>query len=183
MKYVQLSNAQLVDLLEKGDVKAFEAIYRLFWKSCYRTAFFKLNSKVLAEEVTQNIFTSLWERREKSKIKNLEAFLRSATKYQIINLVEVQVLSKKRLINLPQSKVASNTVEDTIYYKELMLSLEKAIQNLPPKTSQIYLLSRYEYLSGKEIAERMKLSEKSVEYHISKALRFLRIELKDHVAY
>jgi len=182
MNYGQLCNEDLLALLKEGDTSAFQTIYKLYWKECYRIAYSKLSSKVLAEEATQNIFTSLWERRKNLNIRNLEAYLHSATKYQVINLIEVQVLSKNRLQKLPKKEESFNPIEDTIYHDELMNALEIAIQQLPPKTSQIYLLSRYEYLSGREIAQKMGLSEKSVEYHISKALKFMRLELKDYAS-
>jgi len=180
MNYAHLSNEQLVNLLKTGDSKAFQTIYKLYWKDCFRIAYRKLNSKILAEEATQNIFISLWERRENVTIKNLEAYLRTSTKYQVINFIEAKLVTQKHLPNLPKQVLASNQVEESINYQELMLALEKAIKNLPKKTGEIYRLSRYEYLTGKEIAQKVGLSEKSVEYHISKALQFLRLELKDY---
>ena len=58
-----------------------------------------------------------------------------------------------------------------IYYKELMNALEQAILHLPQKTQEIYRMSRYEYFTGREIVQRVGLLEKSVEYHISQALK------------
>ncbi|MFK7982758.1 MAG: RNA polymerase sigma-70 factor [Saprospiraceae bacterium] len=181
MNYVHLSNEQLLVLLQQGDKKAFQVIFKLYWKYCYAIAFQKLNSKILAEEATQNIFISLWERRETAAIQNLQAYLTTSVKYQAINFIEAKLVTQKHIPALAKGKTTiHNNVEDTINYKELMIALEKAIQNLPPKTGEIYRLSRYNYLSGKEIAERMGLSEKSVEYHISQALKFLRLELQDY---
>ncbi len=182
MNYAHLSNEQLLLLLKRNDGKAFQAIYKLYWKDCYSIAFRKLNSKILAEEATQNIFVSLWERREKLEIKNLQAYLRTSVKYQVINFIEAKLVTKKHLPFLSKTRLAENNVENAVYYKELMIALEQAIQNLPVKTQQIYRMSRYEYLTGREIAERVGLSEKSVEYHISQALKFLRLELKDYRA-
>ena len=62
-----------------------------------------------------------------------------------------------------------------------MRALEKALDGLPEKTQEVYRLSRFENLSGREIAERIGLSEKSVEYHISQSLKFLRLQLKDFI--
>lgn len=181
MDYVHLSNEQLLALLKRDDPKAFQTIYQLYWKDCYRIARNKLQSKILAEEVTQNVFVSLWERRGQLEIKNLRAYLFTSIKYQVINFIEAKLITEKHLPSLPKAELYENSIEYQVYKEELMLTLEKALQQLPPKTEQIFRMSRFEYLSGKEIAQQMKLSEKSVEYHISKALRFLRLELKDYM--
>jgi len=182
MNYAHLSNEQLLTLLERDDSQAFKTIYQLYWKDCFRIAYSKLNSKILAEEATQNIFISLWERRQNLEIKNLGAYLKTSVKYQVINFIEAKLVTQKHLPFLSKRGLPENDVENTIYYEELMVALEQAIQNLPQKTQEIYRLSRYEYLSGREISERVGLSEKSVEYHISRALKFLRVELKDYRA-
>jgi len=180
MNYAHLSNEQLLLLIKRNDGKAFQAIYKLYWKDCYYIAYRKLNSKILAEEATQNIFVSLWERRAQLEIKNLQAYLRTSVKYQVINFIEAKLVTQKHLPFLSKTRLAENDVENVIYYKELIAALEQAIQNLPAKTQQIYKMSRYEYLTGREIAKKVGLSEKSVEYHISQALKLLRLELKDY---
>jgi len=182
MNYAHLSNEQLLILLKRDDPQAFKTIYQLYWKACFRIAYSKLNSKILAEEASQNIFISLWERRQHLEIENLWAYLKTSVKYQVINFIEAKLITQKHLPFLAKNELAENDVENTIYYQELMVALEKAIQNLPQKTKEIYQMSRYEYLSGREIAERVGLSEKTVEYHISRALKFLRLELKDYRA-
>jgi len=181
MEYAKFSNEQLLELLKRDDKQAFNVLFKLYWKDCFRIAYQKLNSKTLAEEVTQNIFISLWERRNQVEIKNLQAYLRTSVKYQVINFIEAKLSRQKLLVKIAVGEQAANPIEEGVYYQELMDALEKAIQNLPEKTGRIYRLSRYEYLSGKEIAQKMGLSEKSVEYHMTRALKFLRLELKDHL--
>jgi len=178
MNYAHLSNEQLLLLLKRSDGKAFQTIYKLYWKDCYLIAYRKLNSKILAEEATQNIFVSLWERRAQLEIKNLQAYLKTSVKYQVINFIEAKLVTQKHLPFLSKTRLVENTVENAVYYKELMNALEQAIQNLPTKTQQIYRMSRYEYLSGREIAERVGLSEKSVEYHIFSSLEIFAIRIK-----
>jgi len=183
MNYSNLSNEQLLQLLKSNDKVAFHAIYKLFWKECFLIAYQKLNSKTLAEEATQNIFISLWERRNQVEIQNLKAYLRTSVKYQVINLIKQKLSTAKHLPSFATQNIAHNNAEDLVFYNELMDALEKAVNDLPQKTGTIYRLSRCEYLTGKEIASRMGLSEKSVEYHITQALKYLRIELKDYLTY
>lgn len=180
MDYSNLTDQQLVRLLKKDDELAFHFIYKSYWKDCFLTAHRKLNSKSLAEEATQNIFLSLWERRTEVEIQNLQAYIRTSVKYQVLNLIRQKISVEKHSLNLA-SQQPNNNIEEVVFYNELETALQKAMQDLPQKTSKIYQLSRFECLPGKEIAKKMNLSEKSVEYHITKALKYLRIELKDYL--
>jgi len=179
--YIQQDTEQLLSRMTEGDQEAFRAIFKMYWKDCYRIAYSKLNSKELAEEATQNIFVSLWERRGQVEIKNLKAYLFTSIKYQIINIIEAKVLSKKHLGTLSNVTQTKNDVEQYIFEKDLFEAMELALKSLPPKTMRVYQMSRIEHLTGKQIALKLGLSEKSVEYHMSKALKLLRVELKDYL--
>jgi len=183
MDYTNLSNKQLLTLLGQNDRKAFQAIFELYWQDCYRIAISKLNTKELAEEATQNIFISLWERRNHLEINNLQAYLFASVKFQAINFIKDKLITKKQLAALPNSLKVQNDVEQYFFQEDLVRTMEIVMERLPQKTKLIYRLSRYEHLTGKEIAFKLNLSEKSVEYHISKALKILRLELKDYLVY
>ena len=73
--------------------------------------------------------------------------------------------------------------EHSLSVEEIKATMAQSIQQLPEKTRQIFVLSRYEQQSHREIAERLDLSEKSVEYHITQALKYLRVELKDYLPF
>ncbi|MBL7814765.1 MAG: RNA polymerase sigma-70 factor [Saprospiraceae bacterium] len=179
------SDQELLDRLKQDDDEAFRAIYKRYGKKCYGLALQKIRLKEVAEEITQNIFISLWERRHSLSIQNLDIYLSIAIKYQTLNFLDSQLTREKFALSLPpqySEDSAENTVENTIFLKELMSALEKAVSELPEKTQMVYRLSRFDNLSGREIAERIGLSEKSVEYHISQSLRFLRERLKDFLA-
>jgi RNA polymerase sigma-70 factor (family 1) len=144
----------------------------------------KLRSKEAAEEITQNIFISLWERRHTVAIENLEAYLMVSITYQTLNYIESKLTRDKFALSLPpqyNETSGENSVENTVFLQDLMAALETALDSLPEKTQAVYRMSRFENLSGRDIAERMGLSEKSVEYHISQSLRFLRTQLKDFI--
>ncbi len=179
------TDQELLERLKSDDDKAFRAIYQRYGRQCFGLALQKLRSKEAAEEITQNIFISLWERRHNLSIQNLEAYLMVSIKYQTLNYIESRLTREKFALSLPpQYAEASgeNIVENAVFLQDLMNALENALDSLPEKTREAYRLSRFENLSGKEIAERMNLSEKSVEYHISQSLKFLRTQLKDFIA-
>jgi RNA polymerase sigma-70 factor (ECF subfamily) len=175
------TDQELLDRLKSDDDKAFRAIYSRYGKRCFGFALQKIKSREAAEEITQNIFISLWERRSTLSIQNLESYLMVSVKYQVINFLESQLTREKFALTLPPQYDGENTVENTVFLQDLMRALEKALDGLPEKTQEVYRLSRFENLSGREIAERIGLSEKSVEYHISQSLKFLRLQLKDFI--
>lgn len=175
------TDQELLDRLKSDDDKAFRAIYARYGKRCFGLALQKIKSREAAEEITQNIFISLWERRSTLSIQNLESYLMVSVKYQVINFLESQLTREKFALTLPPQYDGENTVENAVFLQDLMVALEKALGELPEKTQEVYRLSRFENLSGREIAERIGLSEKSVEYHISQSLKFLRLQLKDFI--
>ena len=178
-----LTDNELLERLKLGDDKTFRAIYTRYGKRCYGLALQKIKSREAAEEITQNIFISLWERRENLAIQNLESYLSVSVKYQVLNYLESKLTREKFALTLPPQHNGENTVENTLFLQDLMDALEKALDALPEKTQAVYRLSRFETLSGREIAERTGLSEKSVEYHIAQSLKFLRLQLKDFIGF
>ena len=171
------------DLLKRistdDDALAFKMLYQQHWRRCYALAYQKLNDKNGAQDITQTVFISLWERRKTLIINNIEAYLATAVKYQIFNHFDSQ-LSQQRLAakTAPPQYEAQNGVENALFLQDLKTALEAALTELPEKTRAIYEMSRFEQLPQKEIARQLELSEKAVEYHISQALRLLRVRLK-----
>lgn len=92
MEYKLLSDELLIKLLMIGDGGAFEEIYRRYFTKLLRIAQFKIQSKEIAEELLQDLFISLWEKRSNIVIENLEAYLNTSLKYLIINHIRRQIL-------------------------------------------------------------------------------------------
>lgn len=173
----------LVKLLKASDEKAFKTIYERYWKSIYLTALKKLRSAHLAEELTQSLFVNIWERREQSSIINISSYLSSAIKYKIINYIESRYSSQGVIDEDMSDLMADNSTEDNILLNDLNLAITNALQQLPIKTREVFKLSRFDHFSVREIAGKMNLSEKAVEYHITQSLKLLRIELKDFMVF
>lgn len=183
------SDNVLLEALRQNNEVALRLLYQRYWRRCYALAYQKLESKEAAEEITQNIFISLWERRNAIYVDNLPAYLLTAIKYQVLNHIESRLSRARFAQRLPPQYEQSiredfgiNTVEDAVFFDDLKKALDRAIQNLPTKTREAYQLSRFENLSGREIATKMYLSEKAVEYHIAQALRLLRGALKEFLS-
>ncbi len=184
MQKSELTNEELLSLLKENDHPAFEIIYRRYWKSLFRQLYSKCGDITLAEELTQNIFVSLWERRETLCITHLPAYLDAAARFSFINHLKSNIRAE-RLADVHQQdeeKRSQQTSLDALATKELSERLEKGLDQLPPKTRKVFVLSRMEYLPVKKIAEMLHLSDKAVEYHITKSLKTLRLVLRDYLS-
>ena len=178
-----LSDDSLLSAFKSGDVEAFEEIYNRFWRKLFLLAYKKLHSKEVAEELTQTIFVSLWERRTEIEIIGLENYLFSAIKYKIIDYIDAIIVKDKIFNNIRNSDIqyANSDAEATIAVKEIREAIDKALEVLPEKTQTIFKLSRFEHFTIKEIAFKMNMNEKAVEYHITQSLKTMRIHLKDFI--
>ncbi|AEI47427.1 RNA polymerase sigma-70 factor [Runella slithyformis] len=175
-----LSDEQLLREL-RGDkaALAFRTLYERFAEKLYRLAYQKTASAQTAEEIVQEVFVGVWEKRENLLIGHVENYLLSAVRYQVINQLRAVIAQRKFVEPREQASLLMQEAELPLTVEDLQNALEKSLEVLPEKTRQIFRLSRYEYLSHREIAQRLDLTEKAVEYHITQALRHLRTHLRD----
>lgn len=145
-------------------------------------AYKKVHHKALAEELAQNLFISLWERRSESNIKNLRSYLFSALKYNIINHYKSQIVRDKYLcyVNAGSAGTAF-AAEESMMLRDLSEAIERGVSLLPKKTQQVFILNRIENRSVKDIANALHISEKAVEYHVTQSLKAMRVYLKDYL--
>jgi RNA polymerase sigma-70 factor (family 1) len=172
MNSLNLTDAELLDLLRTGDRRAFASIYDRFCSVLYRLAFRILNDDDLAKDVVQEAFIMLFEKANERVILNLKAYLFQTVKYQCFMHLRAGRISEKHLHQM-NLIIASNTLEEEMDAKELQSVLNKSIETLPDKCREVFYLSRVEALSNKKIAERLKISHKTVENQITKALKIL----------
>ncbi|MVT12300.1 RNA polymerase sigma-70 factor [Chitinophaga tropicalis] len=175
-----LTDDILLRLLKASDEKAFRVLYERYWKRLFAVACYKLKNREAAEEIVQNIFVSLWEKRADLQIEKLEEYLFTAVKYKVINYVEsllVRQAGQKQLAGA----ITDASTEDTIIINDLHNAIQQALSCLPPKTREVFTLSRFEKYSVKDIAQHLNLTEKAVEYHITRSLKQMRISLKDFI--
>lgn len=170
--------------LKADDVLAYELIYNKYAKLLLRHAFNKTSDKIVAEELVQNIFISLWENRQKLEVINGQSYLFSALKFSIINHYRSLMIQNKYedyvKVNSP---ITEDTASQSFEEKELSQQVELALNQLPEKTQEVFRLSRMQYQSNKEISSKLNISEKAVEYHITQSLKWLRQFLKKGVLF
>lgn len=178
------SDADLLSLLRADDTAAFKELYDRYWYKLYNIALRKLNRKEVAEELAQEIFVMLWQKRATLRIINLNAFLQVSLKNLAIDYIRRNIQEEHYLDSLKQYFPAEIMATiDTVYFNELTEALQKALADLPEKTRQIFLLNRFERLTIREIAGQLNLSEKTIEYHLSRSTTYLRQHLREFNAY
>lgn len=182
MQYSLLSDEELVVFLKADHADAVKEIYNRYWQEILLTYHRKLHDQELAEELTQNLFISLWEKRHTAEIKQLRFYLFGAVKYSIINYYKAQSIKEKHLDYYRLNKQElENVTEKQVLLHDLSAALEKGIELLPLKTKQVFRLSRMQHQSVKEISSGLNISEKTVEYHITRSVKVLRLYLKEYL--
>lgn len=163
----------------------FEQIYNLHWEKVYAVCYYQLKDRDLAKDLVQDIFLSLLERKDEIQIgSSIEAYLVGAAKLKVIEYIRNQVRKEKKLEELVISySDEKNSIEEDIHYKELNEKLNKLIEYLPCQCKKIIELSRFEGNKNREISEKLHISERVVEYNISKALQVFRKSLKEYIPF
>ncbi len=179
MELRNLSDDELLELFGQENVAAFEEVYNRYWLKLYSAAYKRLKEREAAREIVQDLFTSLWVNRAQLKIHTtLQGYLFSSVKYSVLNYKRAEAVrnaysGSHQLVN----QGFDNSTEEYINYKELKETFDAGVTQLPPKCRSVFELSRNEYKSNKEIAQLLGISEKTVENHITKALRSLRVNM------
>lgn len=179
--YKTYSDEQLLALLKNGDQLAFEQIYSRYWKKLFTLAFHKLQSKHDAEDIVHEIFASIWVRRLELQINLLEAYLAVAVKYKILEYFD-KAIHHTPVSDESHANLATTLPSDQLDARILADLLSQKIQQLPEKCRIVFEQSRLEGKSNPEIARELNISRKTVEKHISTALRQLRLNMKDFLS-
>ena len=175
-----LPDDELVLLLKEGSEPALTALYLRYWDKLLAVATNRLDDPAEAEECVQDVFFRLWQRREDLQLSHsLATYLAVAVKYRVINAMDKQYRLRNRMqrsyTELPEYQVFS--AEHYVLEKELQGQLTASINKLPEKCRIVFKLSREQGLTHKQIAAELEISEKTVEAHISKAIKDIRGDL------
>lgn len=164
---------------KSGERKAFEELYRRYAVPLLEIAYRKTNHFESAEEIVQDVFLAFYNSREKVE-DNPGLYLKGILKHKIFDYVrkgKVQILPLDKHVPSYRPQPGSD-IYNTIFVKELDKEIRMSIDQLPAQCRTVFMMSRNEDLSYSEIAERLGISIKTVEAHISKALKYLRKHLE-----
>jgi RNA polymerase sigma-70 factor (family 1) len=157
----------------------FAEIYRIFWKKMYCVACNHLHDKGLAQELVQDVFVKLWlNRKEIKQVENTEAYLLRALRNKIYDHFD-GVACRKKHHTLATANFSEEiyAVDDLMVFKEGMSVIGEELKKMPRKTQTVFRLSKFHRYTNDEIAAKTQLSSKAVEYHITQAIKRLRVRL------
>lgn len=175
---------EILNLLQEGNEYAYELIFRRYYVSLCGFATRFIEQPETAEEIVQNIFLKLWEKRDTLSIQiSLKSYLFRAVYNSCNNHVTHAKVKNKYLTfireTLFRNERLSDPVMDSLAYKELNEKITEAIERLPDACKNIFKMSRFDGLKYSEIANHLNISVKTVETQISRALSRLRKDLKE----
>ena len=178
--YSTYSDSQLTELLTASDHAAFTEIHNRYYSLVFLEAYKKLRDQDQAKDIVQELFTNLWIKRENLPVvKNLAGYLITSVRNAIFSYFEHQHVESKYITSLSDF-VNTGNIAHTDYRvreKEWEKHIEAAIHSLPKKMREIFELSRKSHLTHKEIAEKLTLSERTVNAQMLNALARLRSKL------
>lgn len=154
----------------------FNELFGRYWEKLFAFCLSHTNDDEASREMVQDLFLSLWERRKKVEIKtNIGHYLFSGARLKIAKYYRDKAYTEKKISDVGQG-VRNETcnTQEYILYKDLQWQLRLITAELPNRSRQVYVMSRNEGLKIREIALKLDLSEKTVEAHLSKALKFLK---------
>lgn len=178
---MDLNEPGLIALLGKQDEKAFEHVFKTYYKPLHAYAFTLLKEEMAAEEMVQNVFYKLWERSEALHISgSIAAYLYRAVHNQSLNYLKHQkVRSEHQLYVSHRAGQDNDSASKQLQLKELEDRVRQSLCDLPEQCRTIFQMSRFEELRYKEIADRLNISVKTVENQMGKALKILRSKLAE----
>lgn len=172
--YSSYPDEQLVVLLRDNDEEAFGEIYHRYWDKLLAIGYNHARNKELAEEIVQDVLLSLWSRRHEMEIGRLAAWLATAVKFSVFKSLTRE--NRRKDLLQQNSTVIPNAAfdEELIQAKFLKEYVDGLVAGLPEQCRLVFVYSRDHQLSNKEIAATLNLSPKTVESHLTKALKTLR---------
>lgn len=177
---MQPNESDLLKRLYEGDIGAFNAVFDQFWQPLFVYAFNVLKDKDAAEDVVQDLFSQIWQHRRKMQINtSLKGYLFTATHYRVLKEIRYNNRIQLDTTGLA-ARLDTASPESALSLKELNEQVGLAVQALPERCRTIYLLSREEHRSHKEIAAQLGISVKTVEAQLTIALRRIRRQLGNH---
>jgi RNA polymerase sigma-70 factor (family 1) len=182
MFIISQNDEMLLAALSRGDSAAFIEIYNLYWYRVFSVAYKRIRNKEIAKELTQDLFLKLWEKRETLKPQKIENYLFVAIKNAVIDHIDSGLVEGKYLDHYKAfGETNCNTTQNIVAFEDLSGTIEKGLAELPAKSQQVFRLGRLDNWSTNEIAQHLNLSEKTVGYHLTKSLKFMRSYLREYL--
>jgi RNA polymerase sigma-70 factor (family 1) len=168
-----MDDDELICLLRKGDESSFTEIYSRYWDKLYFIAYKLLRDTSTAEEIVQEVFLTLWKKRESLSIKSINPYLAAMTRYAVYRQA-AQMKNSKRQENILGILNVEAFLEIDIDHKILLEIITDMSNRLPEKCRLVFQYNKLQDLALADVAEKLNISQKTAEGHLTKALRIIR---------
>ena len=181
-----LTDDELWDRIRENDEQAFAQLFYRYSTRMYRRIYSFLGDPVLSEQIVHDIFLSLWSNRTSLQIRSFKAYLTSASYYAMYKSSNASKLApisyRENIAESTEGFSDYKTENEALGYfarEAVEMEINTYLRELPKRCREIFILSRQEYLSNDEIAEKLGVSKRTVENQLTFALRHLRISLRE----
>lgn len=163
------------------DKQTFETVYNLYWEKVYAVCYNNIREIEPAREMVQDIFKSLWERKDELEVEKVSHFLIRSAKFKTFEYIRNKVSRQKHTeLKMEHFCTFSNCTEEQVLFTDLKEKVNTTVDTLPYQCKKVYKMSREQGLSNKEIALSLFITERAVEHHITKAMRVLKVKLASY---
>jgi len=180
---MQATDQEVFSNIKSGDTASFEMLFKTHYNPLCRFALSFLSDPDAAEETVQAVFIGFWEKRENIQVDtSLKAYLYRSVRNAALN--EIKRLKVRQLhanAILAEGEPLSHAPDQYAIKEELEIKIQEALQALPEQCRLIFKMSRFEDLKYQEIADQLNLSIKTVENQMGKALKIMRVQLKEYL--
>ncbi len=175
------SDYKLAEKLRKGDIEAFDAIFKKYANRLFGFVLNYLKSKEETEELVQDVFLKIWENRNSiRKESSLRAYLFTIAYHDICKIFRKKLNDEKFRKEVSNIKDYTFNLEEQLEYKATLEQIDRLIDKLPQRQKVIFTKSRKEGKSTKEIAKEMNLAPGTIDNQVSLAIKYLRRQIEDN---
>ncbi len=168
------SDLFLLSKIENGDINAFERMFKKYYPKVKTMLVGLIKDEFIAENIAQDLFMNIWINRDKIlNINSLESYMFICTRNAAIN----QIKNRKTIDNFSESEIdniGENYTEESVLMEELQNIINEEIKKMPKQRQQIFIMSRFQGKTTAQIAQELNISPRTVEKHLSIALKTLR---------
>jgi len=182
LKKAEYTDEELLSLLVTDGESAIDLIFRKHYTFLCKSVYRIIPDSQITEDLAQEVFYEVWKKRERLKITtSLKAYLKRAALNKALNYIRDQKIDFRNAPAKEELVSKADNVIQELAADNLQQEIDAAIDSLPERCRLVFVLSRFEEMSYKQIAEQLDISIKTVENQISKALKSLRVALADHL--
>lgn len=175
-------DAELLSSLRLSDDSALDELFRRYYRLVCDAVYRILNNAVTTEDIAQEVFLELWKKRTQLDVNtSIKAYLRRAGINKALNYIRDNQKNKWSNEEEVMSLSSSQHIQENLEAKELDIYITNLINSLPEKRRIVFMLSRYEEMTYKEISIKLGISIKTVEHQMSMALKYLRSNLEGYL--